>query len=69
MTPLAYTITESCVAARVSRSSIYDAINSGSLRAVKQGRRTLILANDLRNWIEHLPALRPRPRQRASQAR
>ena len=57
MEPLAFDIPESCRLARASRSVIYEAIGCGDLRAVKRGRRTLILAEDLRKWVQALPPI------------
>jgi excisionase family DNA binding protein len=54
---LAYSIEEAAEAAATGKTALYEALNSGELTARKRGRRTLILAADLRAWLEKLPAL------------
>lgn len=38
-----------------TRTAIFGAIKAGDLKARKCGRRTLILQDDLRNWLANLP--------------
>src|SRR5262249_7674951 len=59
MNQIAYNISEVCAASRASRTTVYEAIKAGQLRAVKRGRRTLVLAVDLRSWLEGLPPVKP----------
>ena len=53
---LAYTIKEACECVGISRTLMYQAIRNKELRAVKCNHRTLILAKDLKAWIEGLRA-------------
>lgn len=55
--PLCYTIAEACVLARTGRTTLYQAIRRKELVARKLGKKTLILQEDLRQWIEQLPTL------------
>lgn len=64
MEQLALTVPEACVAARVGKTVLYQAIASGALRARKRGRRTLLLPADLREWVGRLPTIESNSRHR-----
>jgi excisionase family DNA binding protein len=54
----AYTVPEVIRVTGTSRTTLYAEIAAQRLKARKLGRRTLILADDLRQWLETLPALK-----------
>jgi excisionase family DNA binding protein len=58
-TPMAYTVAEACDASRAGRTTLYKAIRTGELRALKHGRRTIILATDLLQWLESMTPAGP----------
>jgi excisionase family DNA binding protein len=56
---LAYSIREAADISGLGRSSIYVAIRDGQLKVKKHGRRTLILADDLKSYLQSLPQVEP----------
>jgi hypothetical protein len=57
MQRLVHTISQAGELANQGRTSTYEAINRGELHAVKRGRRTLILHDELVRYVQSLPAL------------
>jgi excisionase family DNA binding protein len=54
--PIAVSIQEAVRLSGVGRSSIYEAVNRGEIPIRKRGRRSLVMVEDLRRWIETLPS-------------
>lgn len=54
---LVHSVPEACALARVGRTALYQAINSGELVAHKRGKRTLIFASDLQRYLDALPQI------------
>jgi len=52
---LASDIDEACEASGHGRTKLYEAIAEGKLKARKAGTRTLILSDDLKDYLQHLP--------------
>ncbi len=52
---LAYTIKDLVAGGVGSRTTVYEAIKSGALKARKRGKSTIILPPDLAEYLESLP--------------
>jgi len=57
---LAYGIDEFCKIANLGRTTLYKDIAEGRLRAVKNGRRTVILRDDAMAFLAALPPFQSR---------
>jgi excisionase family DNA binding protein len=51
---IAYTIEETSKITGLGRTRLYEELNSGRLKGVKAGRRTLILYSSIQQWLENL---------------
>lgn len=56
--PLTLSSADVCKTTGIGRTSIYNAIKEGKLHAVKCAGRTLVHVEDLRAFLDALPALR-----------
>ncbi len=53
---LSYTINEACESIGIGRTKLYREIDEGRIKPRKLGKRTIILADDLQNYLNSLPA-------------
>jgi excisionase family DNA binding protein len=51
----AYTVDETCKAGRFGRTTFYEELKKGRLRARKLGSKTLVLRADLLDFLKSLP--------------
>jgi len=54
---LAYSIPEFCKASSLGRSKTYEEIRSGNIVVRKFGKRTVILVEDAKRYLNSLPVL------------
>ena len=55
-TNLAYSVPEAAKLIGLGLTRTYAEINSGNLKAIKVGRRTIIRREAIEHWLENLPA-------------
>jgi excisionase family DNA binding protein len=51
-------VSQACAVAGIGRTKIYEAIADGLLVVRKYGKRTIVLRDDLRNFLNALPTER-----------
>lgn len=59
--PLVYTIPEAATALRISRTKLYELLDSGEIESIHIGRSRKIPAEGLRIYIDRLRARAARP--------
>jgi excisionase family DNA binding protein len=62
----ALSISEFCGRYGIGRTTTYEEIQSGRLRAVKVGRRTLVTESDAESWLATLTNVKAKPQERLS---
>ncbi len=53
---LAYSVNDACHLLGIGRSTLYEEITAGRIKAVKCGTRTIIPASSAAAWLDSLPA-------------
>ncbi|WP_082550046.1 helix-turn-helix domain-containing protein [Mesorhizobium sp. Root157] len=56
MTKLSVTVPEAVQLTGIGRSSLYKLFSEGKIIPRKSGKRTLVLVEDLKRYVENLPA-------------
>jgi hypothetical protein len=56
---LTHSIPDVCAAGNFGRTTAFGFIKTGALRAVKIGRRTVVLDEDFRAFLKSLPEAKP----------
>lgn len=54
---LLYTVAECCRMAAIGRTKFYELVANGEIPIRKIGKKSLIAASDLRDWVERLPVI------------
>lgn len=60
-TQMAYDIKSTVALLSIGRTKLYEEIKSGRLKSIKVGRRTLIPAQSLNEWLVALQQSHPQP--------
>jgi excisionase family DNA binding protein len=69
MEQLLLTIPECCRLAAIGRTKFYELVAAGEIPVRKIGRKTLVAASDLGDWVERLPAVQVKPADPANKQR
>jgi excisionase family DNA binding protein len=62
----AFAVREFCDRYGICRDTFYSEVKRGRLRALKLGKKTLVLKSDAESWAKSLPELRAAAREQAS---
>lgn len=65
-TPLIVPFSKACALTGCGKTKGFELINEGKWKARKQGSRTMIETASLREYVESLPAVTPRPKKEAA---